>query len=414
MRPSSIALLSTSLLCLSLSGSPAPASTGGVQYIAEAYGSSANVADTVLVGKSALVTLGTCGTLHAPFTDASTVAAVNALPLAALGNVATSVSAAEAGRTRTSRSRSSVSSVNLFSGMVRARQVVAVSATSRDDAGFHTSPAGSGLVDLVVAGVPIFLAPGPNTRLALPGIGTVVLNEQTRETSSTAAALTVNMIHVSVTLPNPFVPVGTDLVVGHARSRLELSDAAGTLGGFAYGTFARVGRAVLSGQSAPVHLGCLGTGGGVRTESVAGVVFPPQLLTGVVTDTASGVVDTLSASGTTSSTVAAADVLSALVTADVVHAEAHAFTDGSVSTFDGQGSSFVNLSVSGFPQIGDQVAPNTHVALAGLGTLWLRREIRGQNSIEVRMIELVVDQTNAFGLPLGTNVQVAVARASAR
>jgi len=405
--------LLASLVYLSLSGSPAPSTAGGVQYFADAYGSSANVADTILAGKSALVTLGTCGTLRPPLTKANTVAAVNALPAAATGVIDSTVSATEDARVRSAKARSDISAVNLLSRLITARQVVAASTTSRDDAGFRTAATGSAFAGLVVAGVPIVVSPGPNTRINLLGFGQVVLNEQIRQITPTSASLTVNMIHVTVTVPNALVPVGTNIVVGHATSQLLDTNIAGTLDGFAYGTLARVGRTFLSGHTAPIPLGCLGTNGAVRSEMVAAVTAQPELTTALVLDTVSGLVTTTSATGETTSTVNAANLLSSLVTADEVHAEAHAFTDGRVFTFDGDGSSFVNLSVSGFPLLDDHVGANTRVTIAGLGTLWLRREIRGPNSIEIRMLELVVDQVNTFGVPVGADIQVAVAHASA-
>jgi hypothetical protein len=73
----------------------------------------------------------------------------------------------------------------------------------------------------------------------------------------------------------------------------------------------------------------------------------------------------------------------------------------------------VNLSVRGFPEIGDDVPPNTMLILPGLGKLFLRREISRPNSIEIRMIQLIVTQANDLGLPPGTDIRVAVAHASA-
>ena len=40
---------------------------------------------------------------------------------------------------------------------------------------------------------------------------------------------------------------------------------------------------------------------------------------------------------------------------------------------------FLNLRVAGFPAIGDDVAPDTMIDLAGLGTLWLYRGIQQPN-----------------------------------
>ena len=73
---------------------------------------------------------------------------------------------------------------------------------------------------------------------------------------------------------------------------------------------------------------------------------------------------------------------------------------------------FVGLHVTGFPHIGDDVPPNTRLHIVGLGTLWLHRIIQTSNSIEIRMIELIVTEANGFGLSIGTDIQVSVAEAS--
>jgi hypothetical protein len=38
--------------------------------------------------------------------------------------------------------------------------------------------------------------PAPNTRIALPGVGYAILNEQSITNSATASGITVNMIHL--------------------------------------------------------------------------------------------------------------------------------------------------------------------------------------------------------------------------
>ena len=126
--------------------------------------------------------------------------------------------------------------------------------------------------------------------------------------------------------------------------------------------------------------------------------------TGTIRNTATGTVNARTADGETTSTVQSANVLDGLVTADVVKATAHATknADGTF-TFTGD-ASFATLSVAGFPKIGVDVATNTKLDV-GVGTLYLNRVIRDANSIEVRAIELVLDN--------GDRIQVAVAHASA-
>ena len=399
--------------CLSLTGSPEPASSPGIQHFGDAHGSTAKVANTFRSGPSFLVTLGTCGTLRPPVSTANTGATVSVPPFVVTGVIDTTASATDVSGTRATRTSATDHSVNLLSGLITATEVKAVSTTSHDGSGFHTSGAQSNLANLVVAGIPILVVPAPNTRVNLAGFGHVVLNEQISNVGSSSATLVVNMIHVVVTLSNPLVPAGTDIVVAHAKSGLVLTDIAGVLDGFAYGTTVKLGSTFLSGRSALVVQGCRGTNGAVETNSVASVDLPPHSSTGFVTDTVTGVVDSRSATGETTSTVEAMNLLSSLLTADVVKADAHSFTDGNTFTFTDSGSRFVNLSVNGFPELTSDVPPNTRVSLAGLGTLWLKREIFTENSIEVRMIELIVKEENVHGLPIGTDIRVAVARASA-
>jgi hypothetical protein len=303
--------------------------------------------------------------------------------------------------------------ITLLGGVITADEVKSVSTTTHDNSGFHTSADGSTVVNLVVAGVPITVLPEPNTSISLPGFGHVVLNEQITKMKSRSASFTVNMIHVFIDVANVLnIPIGTQIIVSHASSGLT-SGVQGTLDGQAYGTKATVARVVTSGPSALVKMSCLGTNGALRTNSVAEVQAPPLFSVGEVVDTALGTVDSTSAVGELTSTVQAVDVATSLVTASLVKADAHASNIGGTLTFSDDGSMFVDLHVTGFPDIGDDVPANTRLHIVGLGTLWLHRVIQTSNSIEVRMIELIVTEANGFGIQIGTDIQVAVAQASA-
>jgi hypothetical protein len=261
-------------------------------------------------------------------------------------------------------------------------------------------------------GVPITVNPPPNTDINLPGFGHVVLNEQITRITPRLASFTVNMIHVFITQANILnIPVGTQIIVSQASSGLT-SGVQGTLGGQAYGTKAAVAHVITSPPSAQVGMSCLGTNGALRTNSVAEVQVPPLFSVGEVMDTARGTVDETSAVTELTSTVQGIDVVTSLVTASLVKADAHASNIGGTLTFNDNGSMFVDLHVTGFPAIGDDVPPNTRLHIVGLGTLWLHRIIQTPNSIEVRMVELIVTEANGFGLSIGTDIQVAMAQAS--
>jgi len=77
--------------------------------------------------------------------------------------------------------------VNVLDGLITADGVVAMATSTIGD----VNAEGSSLANLVVNGVQVD-DPAPNTRMSLPGVGYVVLNEQL----PTSGGVTVNMIHV--------------------------------------------------------------------------------------------------------------------------------------------------------------------------------------------------------------------------
>src|SRR5437867_1698945 len=398
---------------------PAPeaGTSSGFQFVADAYGTQATLGNVVVAGRTAVSTLGPCGTVEPPVHNENTVASTDASPLFTTGVINTTADGnILQGNRLQAMATADVHDANLLitqlGGVITADEVKAVSTTTHDGTGFHTSAAGSTFVNLVVAGVPITVLPAPNTSISLPGFGHVVLNEQITKMKPTSASFTVNMIHVFIDVANVLnIPIGTEIIVSHAFSGLT-SGVEGTLDGQAYGTKASVGHVVTSGPSALIKIGCLRTNGRLRTNSVAEVQVPPLFSVGEVVDTALGTVNSTSAVGELTSTVQAVDVVTSLVTASLVKADAHASNIGGTLTFSDDGSMFVDLHVTGFPNIHDDVPPNTRLHIVGLGTLWLHRIIQTSNSIEVRMIEVIVTEANGFGLTIGTDIQVADAQAS--
>jgi hypothetical protein len=275
----------------------------------------------------------------------------------------------------------------------------------------RTSAAGTTLTDLVVDGDAFEVQPGPNTQVTLAGVGYVVLNEQSSSTQGPLAFLTINGIHVYVTEQNPLgVPVGTQYIVAHATSAL-LPGASGVLAGRSFGHTLLEGNRVQSGPSAMMYMPCVGTGGKEMNNTAFGVQQPNVFQLGQLKTTGLGRVTQTSATSLMTSSIESVNLLAGLVTADAIKATARASKKGRSRSFTDPGSTFTNLVVAGRP-IEGEIAPNTPIDLPGIGTLWLHRVIRGADSIEVRMIELVVKQDNPFGLTPGSKLQLAVARAA--
>lgn len=84
-------------------------------------------------------------------------------------------------------SSATLGTVSILNGLITADGVVAMASSTSD----NSNALGSSLANLVVNGVQVS-DPGPNTRMNLPGVGYLVLNEQI----ATSGGMTVNMIHV--------------------------------------------------------------------------------------------------------------------------------------------------------------------------------------------------------------------------
>jgi hypothetical protein len=93
-------------------------------------------------------------------------------------------------------SSATLGTVSMLNGLITADGIVAVASSTIGGGTVNSNAEGSSLANLVVNGVPVS-DPAPNTRVALPDVGYVVLNEQIPTGDGvTTSGLTVNMIHV--------------------------------------------------------------------------------------------------------------------------------------------------------------------------------------------------------------------------
>jgi hypothetical protein len=384
---------------------PALAKTTEIGFDGSAYGTSVNVGGVVQSGRSALSVLG-C-TSQVGVTHTNTAADVNAAVLTT-GTIDTSTASEATATGVASTSSTTVQGVSILGGLVKATALKSVSTTSRDNSTkkLSTSADGTTFTNLTVAGVKITVQPGANTTIPLLGVGEVILNQQTGHVGAHKAGLTVIAIHVIVNLITPLAPKGTQIIVSYANSSLG-GPVAGLLTGLSFAASANVlSSTILVGKVFPQPLGCLGTGGAVKTNGAAFVTLPPVVISGTAADTAEG--DASIPQAETSSTIEGLNLLSGLVAATVIKADVTA--NGNPPSL-GDHSSFLDLSVAGFPAIGDNVPPNTKLTLPGIGTLWLHRVIKTSTSIRVIMIQLIVKvKGNPLGLALNTTVDVASAQ----
>lgn len=162
----------------------------------EAYGVLVNVetgSATVTVGKTPRVVLPSDGGMdeeqaaRVSIPDVLTSETLTVITTGAIGEHAVSA-----------QSSATVEHVDLLNGLVTARLVVAMSSSAGDGTTATSNAEGSTLIDLTVNGVFMGdVTPAPNTTIEIPGVATVILNEQISSGDGVrTTALTVNMIHV--------------------------------------------------------------------------------------------------------------------------------------------------------------------------------------------------------------------------
>jgi len=105
-----------------------------------------------------------------------------------------------AGDAAAAQSVATVFNVNLLNGLITASSLTATVSSTSNGVLATSNALGSTLADLVVNGVRLTSGDAtvaPNTRITLPGVGYVVLNEQRRTGDGVhSSGLTVNLIHV--------------------------------------------------------------------------------------------------------------------------------------------------------------------------------------------------------------------------
>jgi hypothetical protein len=389
----------------------APASAPRVTYSASAYGTKVDAGAIFHSGPTALIGLdcrAKAGDEHS-----NTVATVSLPPLIGTGTVTSVVSATEEAGTDAANAESTIQSVNLLDGMITADSIDATAVTSLTGGTLATTGTTT-LAGLTVAGNPVGESPAPNTQFALPGVGTVTLNEQESTIDADSASLVVTAIDIHVAKGNTLgLKTGSRIIVGHPRSGIGNVSERALIDGHGFGSTLNVGTVVVSGRSAYRPLPCVGTDGNVLTNSTAAVTIPGALSTGTVTSTAEARIGDSHSNGETTNTIQDVAVLpvslSALLTATTVKAVAHIRDVNGTLTFKDTGSKFTGLHVQGFPTIAGDVPPNTTLDIPGVGTLYLHRVIQTAHGIEVRMIELVVTATGA-PLPVGSDLIVSDAK----
>ena len=134
--------------------------------------------------------------------------------------------------TASAQSSATVEQVDILNGLVTAKLVVAMSSSTANGLTATSNAEGSTLLGLTVNGVFMGdVTPAPNTTIPVPGVGRVILNEQTPGGDGVhTTALTVNMIHVVLN-----GALNGDIIVASAHSDVNFAPTPTPVTGFMTG-----------------------------------------------------------------------------------------------------------------------------------------------------------------------------------
>jgi hypothetical protein len=121
------------------------------------------------------------------------------------------------------QSYAAVQDVNILNGVITARALLAMASSEGNGLQALSNGAGTTVVDLLINGVPTgVVSPAPNTQIAVPGVGTLILNEQTPTgNGTTTTGITVTALHLVQTTTDPLLGTTTktgDIIVAVAQS----------------------------------------------------------------------------------------------------------------------------------------------------------------------------------------------------
>lgn len=412
-----LVIVAAVILLAVTAGSGAAASPVKGYFRGDAYGSygftSAGPVSAAL-GRSAWIVCpctGTGGNVRS-----NTVASLSASNTLKTAQIYNTVYALNNGTQANVQDTSQVSSLLALNGLITADAVHAAANTTANATAISSSDAGSSFVNLRVAGV-LHATVNANTRIDLASLGYVILREESRTGDGVnSGGITVNMVHVFITTSNSLnLPVGAQIIVGHASSGFVRAPVQIQYSGFAYAEQAITTSSLLNaeiGRIAPIYIGCEGTNGNTVTNTIAGLNVAHVITSGTgnsagVTTFSNGV-----ATAKTTASVKNLNLLDGRITADAVTAVATSSYSGGLGSSSTAGSTFLNLHVLGV-SIAANAAPNTRINLPGIGYVMLNEVTRSASasgaSTRVNMIHVYVTTSNTLGLPVNTQILVAVA-----
>lgn len=311
--------------------------------------------------------------------------------------------------------------VSLLGGLIRASAIVTKARIVADGSGTPTTRMTTRLLGLTIQGEPYEADIKPNTGITIPGVVSIMLNQQQTGAAKDSAAIFGAGLRVTLLGARNGTTAGATVAVNPVSQILSLGnggDPGGyALGGTAYGSYvtADVGDEVEveSGQTAMVHMRTGGTAGQEESNSTARVNLGGVLNVGAIHSEQRGIRSDALSQVTESTTIASLSLFNGLVSAKALGTRSQVRITPRGAAMDGD-MTFATLRIAG-EEIPVDVAPNTTLHIANLGKVTInqhRKVVRNGMVHAYRTIGvLIVLDTARAGLPVGARVEIATTQA---
>ncbi len=411
---SAIALAATASLAAATA--PVSAATQVWTYAGAAGGTQVNALGTTI--SSGLTAASNLSDQVIPNSNQSGVASVRVAGLLDVGAVTTGNQASAFNDGVKLVSGAKILGVNLLSGAITADVIESASFVTASNVtslgAALTGGTSTTFARLTIGGKAYPINVPSNTKVTIPGLAEVVINETRTDKSVFGKTVRTigNALHITLLKPQGNAPAGAEIKLNPTQAIIVPTGDSDALpvGGFAYGTGIRVGAGdnvrVLSQPTGMVSLPSIGTGGVPYTNEIASVDVPQVATVGAIKTSVNGSTVPGFADVATGAQLAKINLLGGLIKADAVAVTSHvrkAVNNNIAET----SMNFVNLVVGG-RRIPVDVAKNTQIYLLGVGQVYINQVMTKPNYSAIVGIRVILS-TKRFGLPAGADIQVAVA-----
>ncbi len=232
--------------------------------------------------------------------------------------------------------------------------------------------------------MPSLLAPEPNTKVAVPGLGYIVLNRVGGVKTSAGIYSYAQAVVLHANVKNRYIPEGVDVAVLKTRAEITKPATAMVIGD-AYGTTVKVGNLVKSGKTS-YQATCQGTEGKTVRNAIAELDIPKVAYVGAVYTTKNGYMGTEKSAVNFTSHVAGVKVGTLAIGAIESSASAWKTKDGKVGL--NSSASIVSIKV-GNKSYKVPTGQNATLDIPGVAKLTFNQVVRQSRYISVNA--LVVD-----------------------